>query len=124
MPASSPSCPPLHRHARESGHLLKRGTWIMRKGGWVYIMTNRPDGTLYIGVTSDLMTRASQHRAGETRGFTQTYWLRQLVYYERHEEIVDAIGREKVLKKWRRAWKVDLIQTMNPEWHDLYDSIL
>jgi putative endonuclease len=79
---------------------------------------------LYIGVTSDLMTRASQHRAGETRGFTQTYWLRQLVYYERHEEIVDAIGREKVLKKWRRAWKVDLIQTMNPEWHDLYDSIL
>jgi putative endonuclease len=96
----------------------------MQKGGWVYIMTNRPDGTLYIGVTSDLVRRASQHRTGEMTGFTRTYWLKQLVYYERYEEIVDAIGREKVMKKWRRAWKVELIETMNPEWRDLYGSIL
>lgn len=96
----------------------------MQKGGWVYIMTNRRDGVLYIGVTSDLVVRASQHRAGETKGFTQRYWLRQLIYYERYEEIVDAIAREKVLKKWRRAWKVTLIETMNPEWQDLYESIL
>lgn len=96
----------------------------MQKGGWVYIMTNRRDGVLYIGVTSDLISRASQHRAGETKGFTQKYWLKQLVYYERHEEILDAIAREKVLKKWRRAWKVALIETINPEWHDLYGSIL
>jgi putative endonuclease len=96
----------------------------MQKGGWVYIMTNRRDGVLYIGVTSDLVTRVSQHRAGEIEGFTQRYWLKQLVYYERYDEITDAISREKVLKKWRRVWKVTLIETTNPEWHDLYESIL
>ena len=87
-------------------------------------MTNRRDGVLYIGVTSDLIARSSQHRSGEIRSFTQRYWLKQLVYYERHDEIVNAIAREKALKKWRRAWKVALIETTNPEWHDLYDSIL
>ena len=96
----------------------------MQKGGWVYIMTNRRGGTLYIGVTSDLVKRTSQHRAGETQGFTRTYWLKQLVYFERHEDIVYAITREKVLKKWRRAWKVELIETENPDWRDLCESIL
>jgi putative endonuclease len=96
----------------------------VEKSGWVYIMTNCRDGTLYIGVTSNLITRASQHRAGETKGFTQRYWLKQLVYFERHEAIVDALSREKALKKWRRAWKVALIERMNPEWHDLYESIV
>ncbi len=96
----------------------------MQKVGWIYIMTNRRDGTLYIGVTSDLVVRASQHRAGETPGFTQKYRLTQLVYFERHDDIVAAITREKVLKKWRRAWKVALIEKDNPTWRDLYASIL
>jgi putative endonuclease len=94
------------------------------KGGWVYMMTNSPGGVLYIGVTSDLIRRASQHRAGEIAGFTQHYRLYQLVYFERHDDIRDAILREKTLKKWNRAWKDELIATTNPAWSDLYPGIL
>jgi putative endonuclease len=97
---------------------------MMQKGGWVYIMTNRPNGTLYIGVTSDLIRRASQHRAGEMEGFTQKYGLKMLVHFERYEEIVTAITREKAMKEWKRAWKLQLIAAGNPTWDDLYDRIV
>ncbi len=85
-------------------------------------MTNRPNGTLYVGVTNDIARRAYQHRTG-TGGFTRRYQLNKLVYAERHEDIVSAIQREKNIKGWPRAWKVRLIQGINPEWADLYDSL-
>ncbi len=97
---------------------------MREKGGWVYIVTNWRNGTLYVGVTADLIRRISQHRSGEIKSFTQKYWLNRLVYFERHEEILDAIAREKARKKWLRAWKVELIEKENPEWNDLYDGIL
>jgi putative endonuclease len=93
-------------------------------GGWVYIITNQPNGVLYIGVTSDLIRRISEHRAGEIPGFSKRYDLKCLVYFERYEEIVAAIEREKALKKWERAWKVRLIVKDNPHWDDLYAGIL
>jgi len=92
-------------------------------GGWVYIMTNRPDGTLYVGVTSDLAHRAWQHRTGAVPGFTKRYGLKRLVWAEPHDDIRSAIQREKVLKSWPRAWKVRLIHAANPEWNDLYDQL-
>ncbi|MDB5366144.1 MAG: hypothetical protein JWM77_2071 [Rhodospirillales bacterium] len=89
------------------------------QGGWVYIMTNRRDGTLYIGVTSDLARRAWEHREGAVEGFTKRYGLKRLVYAERHDDIRDAIQRETSLKRWPRAWKVRLLQADNPTWDDL-----
>jgi putative endonuclease len=89
------------------------------KGGWLYIMTNQPNGTLYVGVTADVERRVAQHREGTGGGFTAKYHLTRLVYAEHHEEIVRAIQREKVLKHWRRAWKVRLIQSINWDWDDL-----
>jgi putative endonuclease len=88
------------------------------------MMTNQPGGVLYIGVTAGLVRRVSEHRAAEVKSFTQRYWLNRLVYFERHEEILDAIGREKKMKKWLRAWKVALIEKENPGWDDLYERIL
>jgi putative endonuclease len=92
-------------------------------GGWVYIMSNRRDGTIYLGVTNDLIRRANEHREGLTPGFTKFYALKRLVYYELHETMPLAIQREKTVKGWPRAWKVRLISSMNPEWDDLYDSL-
>jgi putative endonuclease len=91
---------------------------------WLYIMTNKPNGTLYIGVTTILPTRAWQHKTGAIPGFTKRYGLTRLVYVETHESIGEAIRREKALKTWRRAWKVRLINEANPNWDDLYDSLL
>lgn len=91
----------------------------MEKGGYVYILTNRPDGTLYVGVTSNLPQRMAQHRDETLEGFTKKYGLKQLVYVERHGEMINAIAREKTIKGWRRAWKVRLITANNPEWRDL-----
>ncbi len=88
-------------------------------GGWVYIVTNRPNGTLYVGVTSDFARRAWEHREGAVDGFTQRYRLKRLVWAERHEDIRGAIQREKNLKHWPRAWKVHLIVAENPDWSDL-----
>ena len=93
------------------------------QGGWVYIVTNRPDGTLYIGVTNDLARRAWEHREGLIEGFTKRYGLTRLVFFERHDDIRTAIQREKNLKSWRRAWKVRLIVAANPGWDDLYDRL-
>ena len=92
-------------------------------GGWVYIMTNRPNGTLYTGVTSDIARRAFEHREGQGNGFTKRYGLKRLVYMERHESIGDAIQRESNLKHWPRAWKVRLILDANPNWDDLYETL-
>ncbi len=93
-------------------------------GGWVYIMTNRENGTLYVGVTSDLPRRAWEHREGLAEGFTKRYGLKRLVYAERHEDIRIAIQREKTIKHWKRAWKVKLIHDINPEWSDLYETLV
>jgi len=93
------------------------------QGGWVYIVTNRPNGTLYVGVTSDLARRAWEHREGMAEGFTKRYGLKRLVYAERHDDIRAAIQREKNLKHWSRTWKVRLILADNPDWNDLYDLL-
>ena len=89
----------------------------------VYIVTNRPLGTLYIGVTSNLSQRIQQHKDAAVPGFSQRYRLKHLVWYELHSEMVSAITREKQLKKWNRAWKVRLIEEMNPNWDDLSWSL-
>ena len=96
---------------------------MRRRGGWVYIMTNRPNGTLYLGVTADIARRAWQHREGLVEGFTKRYGLTRLVYTERHDEIAAAIQRERTMKHWSRAWKVDLIVAHNPDWDDLYETL-
>jgi putative endonuclease len=94
------------------------------KGGWLYIMTNRPNGTLYTGATSDMPHRAHQHREGLVPGFTKRHSLKRLVYVEQHDSIEQAIQREKTIKTWSRAWKVRLIMSTNPDWTDLYDTIV
>jgi putative endonuclease len=94
-----------------------------RQGAWLYMMTNRRNGTLYLGVTSDLRQRVWQHREGVIDGFTKEHGLKMLVWYERVDRISDAIQREKTMKHWPRAWKVRLIHAMNPEWQDLYETL-
>jgi putative endonuclease len=89
----------------------------------VYIMSNRRNGTLYIGVTANLAARVQQHRGGADPSFTHRYGLSQLVYAERHEDILRAIQREKTMKHWPRAWKLTLITDQNPEWRDLYGTL-
>ena len=94
------------------------------KGGTVYILASKRNGTLYIGVASDLPGRMYEHRAGLVPGFTRQYGVKLLVWYENHLRIEDAIQREKSLKRWLRVWKVKLIETSNPRWRDLYPEML
>jgi putative endonuclease len=94
------------------------------RNGWVYIMTDWPNGTLYVGVTSDLVRRVTEHRDGLVDGFTKQHGLKRLVYFEFHDEIIVAIQREKTMKHWPRRWKVNLILKDNPAWADLYPQIL
>src|SRR5439155_24856162 len=93
-------------------------------GGWVYIMTNRPNGTLYTGVTANIARRAWEHREGIVEGFTKRYGLKRLVYAEEHADIRAAIQREHNMKHWPRAWKVRLILAANPNWDGLYDQLI
>ena len=93
------------------------------RGGWVYIMTNEPDGTLYTGVTSDVARRVFEHREGLIDGFTRRYGLERLVLTEFYEDIRNAIQRESNIKHWSRAWKVRLIHAANPDWRDLYEDL-
>jgi len=93
------------------------------RGGWVYMVTNRPNGTLYTGVTADIARRAYEHREGLVEGFTRRYSLKRLVWMEFHEDIRAAIQRESNIKHWSRAWKVRLIHAENREWRDLYDEL-
>jgi putative endonuclease len=94
------------------------------KGGWVYFITNRRDGVLYVGVTSNLPRRAHEHREGLIDGFTKHHGLKRLVYVEHFSDIRYAIQREKTIKHWPRAWKVRLIHGVNPEWQDLYETLI
>jgi putative endonuclease len=91
----------------------------MQKGGYVYILASKRNGTLYIGVTSDLSRRIDEHKSHAVEGFTKKYGIDQLVWYEAHETIEAAITREKQLKKWNRVWKIRLIEQDNPGWDDL-----
>jgi len=92
--------------------------------GWVYLLTNHRDGVLYAGVTSNLLRRTFEHRESVVPGFTKRYGLKRLVYYEQFDDIRDAIQREKTIKHWPRAWKARLIHTANPEWDDLYETLV
>ena len=91
---------------------------------WVYILASVARGTLYVGVTSDLSRRIYEHREGLIPGFTKTYGVKMLVYYEPHDSISAAIQREKNIKHWPRAWKIELIEKMNPGWRDLWKKTM
>jgi putative endonuclease len=91
-------------------------------GGFVYILASKPNGTLYVGVTNDIVRRVHQHRTGEGSDFVDQYDVTRLVYVERFDDIKHAIRREKQLKAWTRAWKLELIRDHNPQWHDLYEE--
>jgi putative endonuclease len=93
-------------------------------GGFVYILTNRPNGILYVGVTNDLVRRVHEHRSGFVDGFTRRHRLKLLVYFEQFGDIRDAIQREHNVKHWSRAWKVRKILVNNPDWIDLYPKII
>ncbi|WP_310534508.1 GIY-YIG nuclease family protein [Novosphingobium sp.] len=95
-----------------------------RRGGWVYIMTDRYRGTIYVGVTAHLARRIYQHREGDGSDFCRRYGLDRLVWAERGETIEDCIAQEKRIKRWRREWKFDLIERGNPDWKDLYEQML
>src|SRR5262245_25790192 len=92
--------------------------------GYVYILASKTVGTLYIGVTSDLVKRVSEHKNGIKGHFSSRYKVHNLVYYEAFDDIRDAIAREKQLKKWERAWKIQLIESFNPSWSDLFSKIV
>ena len=89
----------------------------------VYVMTSRRDGPLYVGVTNDLAKRVWQHREGQLPGFTRRYGLKRLVHFETFEDVNEAIAFEKRLKRWRRVWKIELIERDNPDWLDLWPDI-
>jgi putative endonuclease len=91
---------------------------------YVYMLASRKHGTLYIGVTTDLIARIVQHREGLLEGFTKRYGIKRLVWFEGHESVVAAIPREKSLKKYRREWKINLIERENPNWDDLFPGLL
>jgi len=96
---------------------------MQEKRPCVYILTNRPNGTLYVGVTAQPCLRLSQHRTGKGSAFARKYGLTKVVWYELHETMEAAIIREKQLKKWRRSWKIELVVEHNPNWKDLYDEV-
>ena len=93
------------------------------RGGWVYIMTNKPGGVLYVGVTANIAARVHQHRNGEGSSFCRRYNLTRLVLAEPYPTIDEAIRREKAMKEWQRAWKIRLIEERNPNWNDLYEAL-
>lgn len=96
----------------------------MKKQPAVYILASKKNGTLYIGVTSDIVKRVWEHKNNQVEGFTQQYQVHQLVWYELHETMESAIQREKRLKEWKRAWKIELIESLNASWQDLYPKII
>ncbi len=94
------------------------------KSYYIYIMTSKKNGTLYIGITNDLIKRVFEHKKGLVEGFTKKYQVNKLVYFEETQDVESAIMREKKLKDWKRKWKLELIEKTNPKWDDLYDKIL
>jgi putative endonuclease len=97
---------------------------VKAAAAYVYILTNKRNGTLYVGVTNNLVRRVYEHRSGEVPGFTKEHALHRLVWFEPFASIELAIAREKLLKKWRREWKLNLIERDNPDWHELYDGLV
>ena len=97
---------------------------MIQKQAYVYIMANKRNGTIYIGVTSNLPTRVWQHKNNIMESFTKKYSTHNLVYFEQHQNMRSAIDREKQIKKWKRKWKLELIQEENPNWKDLYEDII
>lgn len=93
------------------------------KAGYVYIMASRKNGTIYIGVTSDLIARVYQHREGLVPGFTKRYGCKLLVWFEVHDDLQEARRRELQMKEWKRSWKIRLIEENNPEWDDLFPTL-
>jgi putative endonuclease len=91
---------------------------------WVYILASGPGGTLYFGMTNNLIRRVYEHREGFVKGFTRRYGVKRLVYFEAHDTALAALQREKNIKHWPREWKIDLIVRDNPDWRDLYDEII
>jgi putative endonuclease len=91
--------------------------------GYIYFLTNRPNGILYVGVTNDLLRRVAGHRQGMVPGFTKRYDLKRLIYFEDYDDIRLAIQREHNIKHWPRTWKVPLFLPSNPQWNDMYDSL-
>jgi putative endonuclease len=106
--------------SQPSWHALCGPSIEVNMTGFVYILANKPNGTLYTGVTSDLIKRVYQHKEDITKGFTHKYNIRMLVYYEVFDRIEDAIMRETRIKKYPRRWKINLISGINPTWQDLY----
>ena len=96
----------------------------MEKQPCVYILASRRNGTLYVGVTSDLIKRVSEHKNDLIEGFTKRYGVHMLVWFETHETMLSAIAREKAIKEWKRRWKLELIERSNPGWGDLYPDLL
>ncbi len=96
----------------------------MAKQYVVYLLASGLNGTLYVGVTSNLIQRVFQHKQDMADGFTKKYGIKDLVWYEVHEDVLEAIRREKQIKKWNRAWKIELIQENNPRWQDLYPTLI
>ena len=94
------------------------------KAGFVYIMASGKNGTIYVGVTSDLVKRVYEHREGLAAGFTKRYGCKLLVWYEAHDDLQDARARELQMKEWKRAWKIKLIEEANFDWEDLYPTLL
>jgi putative endonuclease len=103
---------------------VKTGISSIMNQYYVYIVTNKKQGVLYIGVTNDLIKRIYQHKNGLVKGFTKKYNCDKLVYFEIHNDIKEAITREKQMKKWKRQWKIELIEKSNPEWNDLYYNLM
>jgi putative endonuclease len=101
-------------------HVLQN---LRMAGGFVYLLTNRPNGVLYVGVTNDLVRRIYEHRCVFVDGFTKRYGLKRLIYFEQFDDIRDTIQREHNIKHWSRTWKVRKIVAMNPNWDDLFDTI-
>lgn len=95
----------------------------MSKTYWVYMLASKQNGTLYIGVTNDLSRRTFEHKTGRGSRFAARYEVKRLVWFEEHGDINEAITREKQLKRWERAWKIELIQAINPEWNDFYETL-
>lgn len=112
------------RAQRGTRNLLSRLDYRVVKQPAIYVLTNRPNGVQYVGVTSDLIKRIWQHRADVVEGFSRRYRLHVLVYFEQYESMIEAIAREKELKKWRRDWKLALIEKANPQWRDLWPDLI
>jgi putative endonuclease len=111
-----------HRHSGACRNSVNKNDMIRQP--CVYILTNQRNGTLYTGVTSDLPKRIWEHKIKVVKGFTEKYRLDKLVWYEQHSTMESAINREKIVKKWKRRWKLKFIEDMNPDWRDLYEDII